>query len=196
MNFLHGETVDGGPRPSTIGEHRIAARRLRRRRPVLERPEVILGVRPEHVVIAAGRRRQACPRWSTSTSRWARTAWSGSTLAGQPALGPHRRRPRPRPRPAGPPRLRHLPAPRSSTRRPSSASDQADALGGTCSTCPDLDPRRRERASTPCRSRCPATCIPRCSPRALIPDPYHGRNEYDLRWVADRDWTALPQLRP
>ncbi len=22
-----------------------------------------------------------------------------------------------------------------------------------------------------------------------IPDPYHGRNEYDLRWVADRDWT-------
>ena len=24
----------------------------------------------------------------------------------------------------------------------------------------------------------------------LIPDPYHGRNEYDLRWVADRDWIA------
>ena len=23
----------------------------------------------------------------------------------------------------------------------------------------------------------------------LIPDPYHGRNEVDLRWVADRDWT-------
>ena len=23
----------------------------------------------------------------------------------------------------------------------------------------------------------------------LIPDPYHGRNEYDVRWVADRDWT-------
>ncbi len=23
----------------------------------------------------------------------------------------------------------------------------------------------------------------------LIPDPYHGRNEYGLRWVADRDWT-------
>lgn len=21
-----------------------------------------------------------------------------------------------------------------------------------------------------------------------IPDPYHGRNEYDLRWIADRDW--------
>ncbi|WP_322743284.1 beta-mannosidase [Marivivens aquimaris] len=24
----------------------------------------------------------------------------------------------------------------------------------------------------------------------LIPDPYWGRNEYDLRWIADRDWTA------
>jgi beta-mannosidase len=24
----------------------------------------------------------------------------------------------------------------------------------------------------------------------LIPDPYHGRNEYDVRWVAERDWTA------
>lgn len=23
----------------------------------------------------------------------------------------------------------------------------------------------------------------------LIPDPYHGRNEYAVRWVADRDWT-------
>jgi beta-mannosidase len=23
----------------------------------------------------------------------------------------------------------------------------------------------------------------------LIPDPYHGRNEYGVRWVADRDWT-------
>ena len=22
-----------------------------------------------------------------------------------------------------------------------------------------------------------------------IPDPYVGRNEYDVRWVADRDWT-------
>jgi beta-mannosidase len=23
----------------------------------------------------------------------------------------------------------------------------------------------------------------------LIPDPYFGRNEYDLRWIADRDWS-------
>jgi beta-mannosidase len=24
----------------------------------------------------------------------------------------------------------------------------------------------------------------------VIPDPYHGRNEYDVRWVSERDWTA------
>ena len=35
----------------------------------------------------------------------------------------------------------------------------------------------------------------------LIPDPYHGRNEYDLRWIAGRDWTLtrefeLPQNAP
>ncbi|MDE0983986.1 MAG: glycoside hydrolase family 2 protein [Yoonia sp.] len=24
----------------------------------------------------------------------------------------------------------------------------------------------------------------------LIPDPYWGRNEYDLRWICERDWTA------
>lgn len=25
---------------------------------------------------------------------------------------------------------------------------------------------------------------------ALIPDPYFGRNEYDLRWICERDWTV------
>jgi beta-mannosidase len=24
----------------------------------------------------------------------------------------------------------------------------------------------------------------------VIPDPYFGRNEYDVRWVSERDWTA------
>jgi len=24
----------------------------------------------------------------------------------------------------------------------------------------------------------------------LIPDPYFGRNEYDLRWICEREWTA------
>lgn len=28
----------------------------------------------------------------------------------------------------------------------------------------------------------------------LIPDPYFGRNEYDLRWIAERDWTARRTL--
>ena len=26
--------------------------------------------------------------------------------------------------------------------------------------------------------------------QSIIPDPYWGMNEYDVRWVADRDWTA------
>jgi beta-mannosidase len=29
----------------------------------------------------------------------------------------------------------------------------------------------------------------------LIPDPYHGRNEDGLRWVADRDWTLSRSFR-
>ena len=31
---------------------------------------------------------------------------------------------------------------------------------------------------SPRRCRCRATCIRRCSPPGVIPDPYHGRNEY------------------
>ena len=30
----------------------------------------------------------------------------------------------------------------------------------------------------------------------VIPDPYWGRNEYDCRWVSERDWLAAPQLYP
>ncbi len=29
----------------------------------------------------------------------------------------------------------------------------------------------------------------------VIPDPYHGRNEYAVRWVADRDWTLSRTFR-
>ncbi|SEW45676.1 beta-mannosidase [Cognatiyoonia koreensis] len=28
----------------------------------------------------------------------------------------------------------------------------------------------------------------------LIPDPYFGRNEYDLRWICERDWVATRQF--
>ncbi len=28
----------------------------------------------------------------------------------------------------------------------------------------------------------------------LIPDPYWGRNEYDLRWIGERDWTARREV--
>ncbi len=28
----------------------------------------------------------------------------------------------------------------------------------------------------------------------LIPDPYFGRNEYDLRWICNRDWVLSRQF--
>ncbi len=36
----------------------------------------------------------------------------------------------------------------------------------------------------------PGDAISALHDAGLIPDPYAGRNEYDLRWIADRDWTA------
>ena len=29
----------------------------------------------------------------------------------------------------------------------------------------------------------------------LIPEPYYGQNEYDLRWIADRDWTVSREFQ-
>lgn len=29
----------------------------------------------------------------------------------------------------------------------------------------------------------------------MIPDPYWGRNEYDVRWIAERDWTATRTVK-
>ncbi len=36
----------------------------------------------------------------------------------------------------------------------------------------------------------PGDAITALHAAGLIPDPYAGRNEYDLRWIADREWTA------
>lgn len=41
-----------------------------------------------------------------------------------------------------------------------------------------------------CPIRFPGDGITALRDAGLIPDPYWGRNEYDLRWIADRDWTA------
>ena len=82
----------------------------------------------------------------------------------------------------------------SSTRRPNSASDLRKSTTrpdprGTCSTCLDNGPSPTQTANTACRLPCRATSTRRCSTAGRIPDPYAGRNEYALRWVADRDWT-------
>ncbi len=36
----------------------------------------------------------------------------------------------------------------------------------------------------------PGDAISALHDAGAIPDPYHGRNEYDLRWICQRDWTA------
>lgn len=41
-----------------------------------------------------------------------------------------------------------------------------------------------------CPIHFPTDAITALERAALIPDPYWGRNEYDLRWIAERDWTA------
>ncbi len=41
-----------------------------------------------------------------------------------------------------------------------------------------------------CAINLPTDGISALHDAGLIPDPYWGRNEYDLRWIAERDWTA------
>ncbi len=36
----------------------------------------------------------------------------------------------------------------------------------------------------------PSDLISTMAQQKLIPDPYWGRNEYEVRWIADRDWTV------
>ncbi|SMY08140.1 glycosyl hydrolase 2 galactose-binding domain-containing protein [Flavimaricola marinus] len=40
-----------------------------------------------------------------------------------------------------------------------------------------------------CAMAVPGDVISALHDAALIPDPYWGRNEYDLRWICERDWT-------
>lgn len=41
-----------------------------------------------------------------------------------------------------------------------------------------------------CAINLPTDGISALHQAGLIPDPYWGRNEYDLRWIAERDWVA------
>ncbi|PUB18457.1 glycoside hydrolase family 2 protein [Yoonia sediminilitoris] len=41
-----------------------------------------------------------------------------------------------------------------------------------------------------CTMAMPTDGISALHAAGLIPDPYWGRNEYDLRWICERDWTA------
>jgi len=41
-----------------------------------------------------------------------------------------------------------------------------------------------------CPMSLPGDIVSTLARAGLIPDPYWGQNEYDVRWVADRDWTV------
>uniref|UniRef100_UPI002FD9F814 glycoside hydrolase family 2 protein n=1 Tax=Yoonia sp. TaxID=2212373 RepID=UPI002FD9F814 len=47
-----------------------------------------------------------------------------------------------------------------------------------------------DRGQHTCAIALPTDGITALHDAGLIPDPYWGRNEYDLRWIAERDWTA------
>ena len=49
---------------------------------------------------------------------------------------------------------------------------------------------RDETSEYECLLDLPGDGITALHRAGLVPDPYWGRNEYDLRWVAERDWTA------
>lgn len=36
----------------------------------------------------------------------------------------------------------------------------------------------------------PGDCVSALIAAGILPEPYHGRNEYECRWAAERDWTA------
>ncbi len=46
-----------------------------------------------------------------------------------------------------------------------------------------------ETGAYSCDMHLPGDNITALHRASLIPDPYFGRNEYDLRWICDRDWT-------
>ena len=46
-----------------------------------------------------------------------------------------------------------------------------------------------------CPITVPGDGISALAAAGLIPDPYEGRNEYDLRWIAERDWTHRADRR-
>ena len=45
-----------------------------------------------------------------------------------------------------------------------------------------------------CKIALPGDGVTALHAAGLIPDPYFGRNEYDLRWIAERDWRVTRQV--
>lgn len=52
-----------------------------------------------------------------------------------------------------------------------------------------------ETGTFTCDMAMPGDGISALERAGLIPDPYWGRNEYDLRWIGERDWVARRSVR-
>ncbi|NVK35332.1 MAG: glycoside hydrolase family 2 protein [Rhodobacteraceae bacterium] len=67
-------------------------------------------------------------------------------------------------------------------------------MAASSMTCKEIDlcgtwQLSDERAEYALSMELPGDAVSALEREGLIPDPYHGRNEYDLRWIAERDWT-------
>jgi beta-mannosidase len=51
-----------------------------------------------------------------------------------------------------------------------------------------------DRGEYACAINLPTDGISALHDAGLIPDPYWGRNEYDLRWIAEREWAATREF--
>ncbi|WP_147125306.1 beta-mannosidase [Shimia ponticola] len=52
-----------------------------------------------------------------------------------------------------------------------------------------------ETKSYACQMSLPGDIVSTLAKANLIPDPYWGQNEYDVRWIADRDWTVTREFQ-
>ena len=49
---------------------------------------------------------------------------------------------------------------------------------------------REVDGSNTCPVTFPGDCVSALIDAGILPDPYHGQNEYECRWAAERDWVA------
>ena len=181
MNFLHGATVDSG-RAFQFGAIASTLPAMTAARS-LDRPKAILGLRPEHIEIGLEER----PGVSLPAVVEIDEPMGADSLVWLKAGGQQMsvRVPVERRLPAGhagASAARHLQG--LALRRGDRTTDltMLDLAG--------LWTLSDESGAHALPFDLPGDGITALQAAGAIPDPYWGRNEYDLRWIAERDWVA------